>query len=261
MARLLIQMGGLLIHHCCGCRGSPPLVAHSTQHPAHMHHVSFHHIIQYVSRVNIMFYITCNFTPKFTLPNTTNNEHIKLPPASAHFNITFPRWKVDPGLAACCGARRPTPPTRQRRPRATAPVSASRPPTAGGRRIKRLCAHCLSTPLRAMPAAPPLHPLRLSSLENSLPRRAVVTVNVKCPPLDDFNQGPTGGLGLGRPAAASPAHAGVPRCVRLSPPSWPSARGDDRLLPLARYAHSCRPVRLLMRAVSWCCPACCLRVA
>ena len=119
----------------------------------------------------------------FTLPNTTNNQHIKLPPGSAHFHITSPGGQSIPGLqlAAARGARRHRDAPAPAGPRA--PACARRPSrrqVAGG---SRLCARCLCTPLRAMP---PHHYIPRSSrlpLENSCP---VVTVNVKCPPLDDF---------------------------------------------------------------------------
>ena len=48
----------------------------------------------------------------------------------------------------------------------------------------------------------------------------------------------------------SPARAGVHRCARSLRTSWSVARRDELLLPLARYAHSCRPVRLSMRSVT-----------
>ena len=171
MAGLLIQMGGLLIHHCCGCRGSPPLVAHSTQHPAHMHHVSSLHIIQIISKVNIMFYSLVISHLMFTLPNTINNEHIKFPPASAHFHITPPGGKSIPGmqLAAARGARRHRRASAGRR--TPAPARARRPPTAGGRRIKAVCALLVHT--SPSDATPPLHPqiLYVSLRQEFLPRR------------------------------------------------------------------------------------------
>ena len=117
---------------------------------------------------------------------------------------------------------------------------------AGG---SRLCAHCLCTP-RAMPSHHYI-PLRCQILyvSPSIIRYPFVTVNVKCPPLDDF-QPRSGGWDWARcrygavAAAASPACAGVHRCVRSSHTRWSAARRDEWLLPLARYAHSCRPVRL-----------------
>ena len=193
MAGLLIQMGGLLIHHCCGCRGSPPLVAHSTQHPAHMHHVSFHHIIQYISKVNIVF---------ISLVISHLSSHCQIPPimniSSYHqlLLISISHPQVESRSRACSLLRRAAPDATD----APAPaaghgtgVSASRLPTAGGRQIKRLCAHCLCTPLRAMPAAPPLHPLRLSSLENSLPRRHC---ECEVPSLGRFQPRSDGWVGL-----------------------------------------------------------------
>ena len=200
MAGLLIQMGGLLIHHCCGCRGSPPLVAHSTQHPAHMHHVSSLHIIQIISKVNIMFYSLVISHLMFTLPNTINNEHIKFPPASAHFHITPPGGKSIPGmqLAAAHGARRHRRASAGRR--TPAPARARRPPTAGGRLIKAVCALLVHT--SPSDATPPLHPQILyvrHYVKEFLPRR-----HCECEVLSlgRFNQGSAGGIGLGAVVAA-----------------------------------------------------------
>ena len=168
----------------------------------------------------------------FTLPNTSTPPVMNISSSHQLLHIFISHPQVESRSRACSLLRRaapdatdaPAPAGPRRRPRRAGPHR--RPDAAdraGGRRVKAVCALLVHT--SPSDATPPLHP-QILYVSLSRIRYPVVTVNVKCPPLDDstevgrFNRVRRVGLAspllLRLPVQASIDARG--RCARASRP-------------------------------------------